>query len=72
MQPGLYVVRIGEIKREVLLKDKEKRVDFDLTATDGRQASAMEKLMTGMAEMGAALRKIFRENALCWVLGAAK
>lgn len=35
LRPGLYVLQVGELKREVLLKDKDKRVDIDMSAKDG-------------------------------------
>lgn len=35
VKPGLYVLQVGEVKREVLVKDKDKRADIDLSAKDG-------------------------------------
>lgn len=35
VKAGLYLVVAGEVKREVLVKDKDKRVDIDLSSKDG-------------------------------------
>lgn len=35
VKAGLYLVVAGEAKREVLVKDKDKRVDIDLSSKDG-------------------------------------
>lgn len=38
LKPGLYVLQVGEVKVEVLLKDKDKRQDIDLSSKDGRMS----------------------------------
>ncbi|MEK7405697.1 MAG: hypothetical protein AAB225_11365 [Acidobacteriota bacterium] len=38
LKPGLYVLQAGDVKVEVLLKDKDKRQDIDLSSKDGRMS----------------------------------
>lgn len=40
LKPGLYVLEAGPIKREVVLKDKDIRLDIDLSAKDGQMRYA--------------------------------
>lgn len=35
LEPGFYIVQVGDIKREVMLKGKKKRLDIDLSAKTG-------------------------------------
>ena len=54
LEPGYYIVQVGKIKKEVMLKDKKKRLDIDLSADTG----AMDYSKAGkMAGGGAAAGK---------------
>jgi hypothetical protein len=46
LKPGLYVIQVKEFKTEVLLRDKNKRLDFDLSAKDGiKRGFTAEKVL---------------------------
>ncbi len=50
VKPGLYILQVGEVKREVLVKDKDKRADIDLSAKDGvMRTFTAEKLADAVA-----------------------
>ncbi len=53
VKPGLFVLQVGEFKHEILVKDKNVRLDFDLSAKNGLARGAMEKLAAGLNEMAA-------------------
>jgi len=36
LKPGLYIVQVGELKLEALLKNKDLRLDIDLSSKDGQ------------------------------------
>ena len=58
LKPGLYVLEVGELKLEVLLKNKDQRMDIDLSAKDGRkryfQAEDLAAALGGAAGGGTA------------------
>jgi len=58
LKPGLYIVQVGELKLEALLKNKDLRMDIDLSAKDGRmryfKAEDVTAALSGSAAGGAA------------------
>lgn len=55
LKPGLYVIQVKEFKTEVLLRDKNKRLDFDLSAKDGlKRGFTAEKILGALNTGGAA------------------
>lgn len=53
VKPGLYVLQVGDVKREVLVKTKNVRADVDLSAKDGvMRTFTTEKLIEGMGQGG--------------------
>ncbi len=58
LKPGAYVLQVGEVKREVMLKAKNVRMDIDLSAKDGAmhyaKAEDVQKVISGVATGGAA------------------
>ncbi len=53
LKPGLYVIQVREFKHEILLKEKDRRIDFDLSSKDGlRRGFTMEKLAGALGGTG--------------------
>lgn len=57
LQPGYYVVQAGELKREVMLKTKDFRMDIDLSSKDGSMSYVktedIQALVSGAASAAA-------------------
>lgn len=52
LKPGLYVIQVKEFKTEVLLRDKNKRLDFDLSAKDGLKRGFTAEKVLGALNAG--------------------
>ncbi len=47
LQPGYYFVEVGKIRKEVMLKDKKKRLDIDLSVESGAMDYSKAGSMAG-------------------------
>ncbi len=58
LKPGLYILQVGEMKLEALLKNKDVRMDIDLSSKDGQmryaKAEDVAAALSGAAAGGAA------------------
>lgn len=53
LKPGLYVIQVKEFKHEILLQEKDRRIDFDLSAKDGlKRGFTLEKLASALGSSG--------------------